>query len=136
MMKKGKIRMTSQRRVILEELMKADSHPSADEVYEMVRKVLPKVSLATVYRNLEILSEGGLIRKIEMTGSQKRFDAITTPHYHVRCTECGRVADIYQGPDTSSLCEAVQSEFTITGHRLEFTGVCPQCRNQASREFS
>lgn len=135
MIKKEMIRMTRQRKVILDELTKVDSHPSADEVYQMVRKVLPKVSLATVYRNLESLSEGGLIRKIEMTGSQKRFDAITRAHHHVRCTSCGRVADIHEGPETSHLEGSVRSEFTITGHRLEFTGICPQCSNKAQQDY-
>jgi Fur family ferric uptake transcriptional regulator len=66
--------MTRQRKVILEELRNVDTHPSADEIYEMVRKRLPHISLGTVYRNLEILSETGAIQKLELGCAQKKFD--------------------------------------------------------------
>ena len=61
--------MTQQRKVVLEELRKMDNHPSADEIYEMVRLRLPRVSLGTVYRNLEVLSDLGEIQKLELSGS-------------------------------------------------------------------
>jgi Fur family ferric uptake transcriptional regulator len=66
--------MTRQRKVILEEIRKTDSHPTADELYQRVRQRLPHVSLGTIYRNLETLAASGLIQKLEMGGSQKRFD--------------------------------------------------------------
>jgi Fur family ferric uptake transcriptional regulator len=72
--------MTRQRRVILEELRKVDTHPSADEVYEMVRKRLPRISLGTIYRNLEILSETGEIQRLETGSHLKRFDGRADDH--------------------------------------------------------
>ena len=87
------LRMTRQRKVILEELRKVDTHPSADEVYEMVRKRIPRISLGTVYRNLEILSERGDIQKLELGCTLKRFDGVPENHYHIRCVDCGRVVD-------------------------------------------
>jgi Fur family ferric uptake transcriptional regulator len=93
------------------------------------------VSLATVYRNLEWLSEQGLARKIEVGGRQKRFDGDISEHYHVRCQNCGRVADVEM--DTLDNVERSVSQacgFIITGHRLEFTGLCPECSNGSGIE--
>ena len=124
-----KYRMTHQRQVILEEVRKVNTHPTADEVYEMVRKRLPRISLGTVYRNLEFLSTSGLIQKIGPPSNQMRFDGKTENHYHIRCVSCGRVED---APVESfdKLEEAMQkkSNYSILGHRLEFLGICPVCR--------
>jgi len=122
--------MTRQRRIIMEELKKLDTHPTAYEVYESVRKRLPKISLGTVYRNLEILSVFRMIQKLETAGTQKRFDGVTANHYHVRCTNCGRVADVPVALiPTIDQIAAGASDFEILWHRLEFGGLCPQCRN-------
>jgi Fur family ferric uptake transcriptional regulator len=129
-MKSEKLRITNQRDVILNELRAVKTHPTADELYTQVRCKLPRVSLATVYRNLEWLSEQGLARKIEVGGRQKRFDGDISEHYHVRCQKCGRVADVEM--DTLVNLDRSISHacgFTITGHRLEFIGLCPECSN-------
>jgi len=128
-----KLRTTEQRRVILEELSKLRTHPTANEVYEIVRKRLPRISLGTVYRNLEVLSESGMIQKLEMAGTQKRFDGIIENHYHVRCVKCGRVDDV-PGKPISSINEALNGStgYEILWHRLEFVGLCPRCRNKAA----
>ncbi|MFC1715463.1 transcriptional repressor, partial [Candidatus Poribacteria bacterium] len=86
--------MTRQRQVILEELRNASFHPTADEVYRRVRKRLPRISLGTVYRNLETLSKAGIVKKLELGGARKRFDGYSEDHYHVRCTGCGRLEDV------------------------------------------
>jgi Fur family ferric uptake transcriptional regulator len=123
--------MTKQRRLILEELLKTKSHPSADEVYRMVRERLPNISLGTVYRNLELLSESGLILKLELGGVAKRFDGTVEDHYHVRCVQCGQVRDVEVSP-LPEIEAAVQdaSGYEIFAHRLEFRGLCPQCRKR------
>lgn len=125
-------RATRQRQVILEELRKVYSHPTADEIYERVRKRLPRISLGTVYRNLEMLSEHGLIQKLELGGSQRRFDGNPQNHYHVRCMGCGKVEDVMARP-TDGLEEilGVVSSFNIVSHRLEFVGLCPGCSQNA-----
>ena len=82
------IRLTTQRQIILEELSKVTTHPTASELYDMVRKRLPRIGLGTVYRNLELMAESGMILKIEVGGTQKRFDATTDEHYHIRCSRC------------------------------------------------
>lgn len=122
------MRLTTQRQVILEELIKVTSHPTANEVYDMVRKRLPRIGLGTVYRNLELMSESGLILKLEVGGTQKRFDAVVKPHYHVRCIHCGKVNDVdmpvQQGINESA---AQSSHYKILSHHIEFTGLCYQC---------
>ena len=90
MQSQSEIRLTPQRQVILEELAKVKTHPTANEVYDMVRKRLPRIGLGTVYRNLELMADNGMILKLEVGGSQKRFDATTNLHYHIRCT-CWRI---------------------------------------------
>jgi Fe2+ or Zn2+ uptake regulation protein len=127
------LRMTRQRQVILEELRRTCSHPGADEVYTMVRKRLPRISLGTVYRNLEVLSSQGEIQKIEIGGSLKRFDGNITPHYHIRCLSCQKVVDAPLKPlaNVENLLDG-KTDFQITGHRVEFVGLCPQCRTEAA----
>lgn len=123
-----KYRQTDARRVILEEIMNLDSHPTADEVYEIVRKRLPKVSLGTIYRNLEVLTGKGLIQKLEVGGSQRRFDGNTNNHYHLRCRECGRVIDLTTKP-LKAIEETISqlADWEILGHRLELIGICLSC---------
>jgi Fur family ferric uptake transcriptional regulator len=120
--------MTLQRKIILEELRKVDTHPSADEVYEMVRKRLPRISLGTVYRNLEVLSKSGAIQKLEPGCSLKRFDGDPHEHYHIRCLQCDRVVDAHFDIDlnfTNKDCQ--ENNFKIIGHKLEFIGLCSKC---------
>ena len=126
-----KYRMTNQRQIILEEIRKVNTHPTADEIYEKVRKRLPKISLGTVYRNLEILSACGLIQKIGPSSNQMRFDGITKQHYHIRCIYCGRVEDA-PIPPTENLENVIRekSDYSIIDHKLEFIGICPQCKKK------
>ncbi len=115
--------------MIIELLRKADSHLTADEIYEMVRARLPRISLGTVYRNLEILSRLGMIQKLEVGGAQKRFDAKTKKHYHLRCLSCGRIDDapIKVKTTLETSLEGL-TEYEIIGHQLEFIGFCIKCR--------
>ncbi|SHN56075.1 Fur family transcriptional regulator [Desulfovibrio litoralis] len=120
-------RNTKQRTVMLNVLKKLKTHPTADEVYHIVREQIPKISLGTVYRNLEILAENGEILKIENAGSQKRFDGDLSPHQHVRCTHCGRIGDIMTTlPMTLDKIPSVEG-FKITNTRIEFEGICDKC---------
>ena len=122
-------RHTRQRQIILEELQREKTHPSAQEIFARVRNRLPKISLGTVYRNLEQLAAHGLIRKVEGGGGQRRFDGDLSEHYHVRCLYRGRVDDAPL-PMLSRLNQTFGkiSDYAIMGHRLEFFGICPRCR--------
>jgi len=121
--------MTYQRKVILDELRGVTSHPTADEIYQIVKKKLSKISMGTVYRNLEVLSKKGLLQKIDISGKQMRFDGNVNKHYHVRCIKCGRVDDIFFKP-LEDLEKKLQdkSDFLLLGHSLELSGLCPECK--------
>lgn len=122
------LRMTHQREIILDELRRSKTHPTADELYERIKKKLPRISLATVYRNLEILSETGLIKKLEISGRQKRFDWNPQDHDHVYCTKCHRVDNIpTETAPLLSIEPNQQKGYRITGCRIEFYGLCPHC---------
>lgn len=120
-------RMTKQRMVILEELRKVDTHPTADEIYGMVRARMPRISLGTVYRNLDLLAESGEILRLEAAGTQKRFDGNTMHHQHVRCIRCGRVGDVMEPLTVPQAHLATANGFTIVGARIEFEGICDHC---------
>ena len=122
-------RMTNQRLVILQELRKSTTHPTPDEVFSRVRRILPHISLGTVYRNLEILSQMGLISKLDLAGSQKRFDGQTDKHYHICCIECNRIDDI----PVDSVEKKVKfvsgnmKGYTSITESLTFKGICKEC---------
>jgi len=121
--------MTRQRQVILEELRATDQHPSAEDLYGRVKQKLPRISLGTVYRNLEILTDLGEIQTIALAGSMKRFDGMPQNHYHMRCMHCDRLVDAPMEV-IDSLERALQrkTEFRILNHQLEFTGICLACQ--------
>ncbi|MDJ0720868.1 MAG: transcriptional repressor [Desulfobacterales bacterium] len=136
MCKERNLRMTRQRQGILEELRKDNNHPSADELFGRVRKQMPRISLGTVYRNLEILSELGEIQTIQMAGSLKRFDGVAENHYHIRCVNCDRLIDApVQVSKALENAVQVRTDFRILGHQVEFTGICPECRRRTPGAF-
>ncbi len=97
----------------------------------MVRRRLPRISLGTVYRNLEVLSESGVIRKLELGGSVKRFDGNPANHYHLRCIHCDRLVDTPADIDVSVDPDLEKAtDFKITGHKLELIGICRDCLHQ------
>jgi len=124
----GARRMTQQRKVILEELRKVTSHPTAEELHRLVRERLPRISIATVYRNLEVLADEGMVWKMDVAGTQRRFDGTTANHYHIRCRVCGRLDDVHMQL-IGAIEEAAEatSGYSALSHRVEFTGICPAC---------
>ena len=125
-------RNTRQRQVILDEVKRSKRHPTADEIYERVRTQLPRISLGTVYRNLDILAASGEIVKLSPGKTQMRFDGNLTAHYHMTCVHCGRVEDLPIAPSDNpvDILEQVTNHLTkygVFGHKLEFVGVCSDC---------
>ena len=122
-------RNTVQRQVIAEELRRLANHPTADEVYEAVHVEHPGIGRATVYRTLGMLADEGQIGRVRINNGADRFDHRTFVHYHVRCTHCGRVDDVMV-PVLDGVDEAAAgaSGYRITGHSLQFDGVCPACQ--------
>ncbi|MEZ0323215.1 MAG: transcriptional repressor [Hydrogenothermaceae bacterium] len=128
-------RNTSQRKVIYDILKSTDTHPTADWVYERVRKYIPNISLGTVYRNLKVLKEKGYIIEIS-DGKQSRFDARTDYHFHFKCSVCNNVYDIEPLDinlhlDTSSL---EKKGFKVSKYNIEFYGICKKCNKESEVE--
>ncbi|MDP3480070.1 MAG: transcriptional repressor [Desulfoprunum sp.] len=129
------LRMTNQREIILEELKKTDQHLNADELYERVRLLVPRISLATVYRNLELLTELGIVTKLEISGRPKRYDFDVGRHDHIFCIECHRIDNIeVKCEEIAPAVLIMKGEYSITGYRLEFVGICPKCQGKRHKE--
>jgi len=127
-------RMTRQRKVVLEAVRTCGTHPTADEVYLQVRRVLPRISMGTVYRNLDVLCRLGMLGRVASAGVQMRFDRSPERHYHVICVTCGRVADasVARLGDIERRVR-VSGDFEVLSHNLEFRGLCPACRRKGGR---
>lgn len=122
-------RMTKQKKVILDILRSNGCHPSADWVYEQARKIVPDISLGTVYRNLNVLRDMGEILELNYGSTYSRYDGNPENHYHFLCEKCNKLFDVtipvYQGLD-----KMVQDTtgFEVRHHRMEFYGICDECK--------
>lgn len=123
--------------MILEELRATRVHPTTDELYQRVKKRLPKISLGTVYRNLDILVKSGQIRKLDIGKGQARFDADISHHYHIRCVRCNRIDDLKGLPQIELDREiGKRSEYEVIGYNLEFLGLCSKCRLSGEKDYA
>ena len=123
-----KERNTYQKTLIKNKVLNMDTHPSADAIYEKVKEEYPNVSKATVYRVLNDLADKGEVYRVKVTDGPDRFDKTLCGHYHVRCTECGKVSDIPVAYFTDIEKQAdCGSDYKITGHVVAFEGICPDC---------
>ncbi len=122
-------RATRQREAVLEILRNTRSHPTADIIYEEVKKAIPDISKGTVYRNLQVLTEEGDVAVLNMDGSQNRYEAVREAHYHFRCEKCGRVLDL-DVPVDRDLDARISRKtgLKVTRHRTEFLGLCRDCQ--------
>ncbi|WP_456463363.1 Fur family transcriptional regulator [Persephonella sp.] len=127
MEKNIKRRNTHQRKVILEILRSTDIHPTADWIYERARQVIPNISLGTVYRNLKILKDEGLILELN-DGKQSRFDGRIDQHFHFKCINCNSIYDI----DNKQIINVEYNDLQKEGYQIRsfdviFSGICPKC---------
>ena len=124
-------RNSKQKEAILRILKGTDSHPTADWIYEEVKKEIPNISLGTVYRNLKYMKERGEILDLDFCGSLNRFDGNGDEHYHFRCETCGRVFDIDEPVDAEiDRWVARRTGYRVSHHRLEFRGLCTDCQHE------
>ncbi len=121
-------RNTVQRTLVLETVKELRCHATAEEVYNMIVKKYPDISRGTVYRNLNLLSDIGEIRKVEVPGGADRYDHLCHRHYHARCIKCGRLFDVEMDfiADLEKNIRDTQG-FEFTGHDIIFKGICPEC---------
>ena len=129
--KEIKYRHSRQRERILELLRNTETHPTANWLYDQLRKEFPDLSMGTVYRNLGILHEQGLIRKIDFGSTFDRFDANIDPHYHFICENCGEIIDL-EFPVDGNLNKRVRELTGLKPHRhnVQFYGLCKKCKTQ------
>ena len=117
-----------QREAILEVVQSTKCHPTADWVYAEVRKIIPNISLGTVYRNLSVLAENGTIQKLNIGTTVEHFDGNPDIHYHVCCNECGRIDDIEAEPMKEfNRWAAERFDGEIYEHYTMFVGRCSDC---------
>lgn len=128
--KKG-IRITPQRFAILEYLMENDNHPTADEIYHALEDKFAKMSVATVYNNLRMLTDLKIIKELSYGDHASHFDFVTQEHYHAICRSCGKIVDFYYpGLEDVELAAGQLTGFLVDEHRLEVYGLCPECQNK------
>lgn len=127
-------RQTIQRTIIEDEVRTLANHPTADQVYDAIHEQHPSISKATVYRTLNRLSDEGQLLRVKINNGADHFDHQTFTHYHVRCTECSRVDDVLVPVLGTIDSEAAKvSGYAITGHTLQFDGICPSCQAKAAK---
>lgn len=120
------MKYSRQRELVREAVERSSIHPTADEVYQEVRKREPTISLATVYRNLNQLSENHMIRRVVVPGDSDHFDHTLEEHEHMICTKCGCVVDIWPRSSLRELFSDMK-EAQITGYDLTLYGICKDC---------
>ncbi len=124
-------KVTPQRLAVYEALSKTKAHPNAEAIYNELQPHYPTMSLATVYKTLDILSEIGLIQILNVGEESFRYDANTDSHPHVRCMACGRVDDIFDVDDAAFMDKiAEKTAYRISGKQFYFYGICPECQKK------
>jgi Fur family peroxide stress response transcriptional regulator len=124
-------RQTKQREAILKLLRGGYCHLTADQIYDKVRKEIPNISKGTVYRNLKVLREMGLVSELNLNDTVSRFEAKRDSHYHFRCERCGLVFDVGE-PINKELDRRIakRTGFKISYHQIEFRGLCHDCQQK------
>ena len=122
------MKYSKQRELIYQWVVEHPVHPTADTVYEAVRSQAPRISLGTVYRNLNLLAETGALIKIPVSGGSDRFDGRTDCHYHMVCTQCGQGFDV-ELPELDQLDSVIleRTGFSVTDFQILFQGICGGC---------
>ena len=131
------IRNTKQRQAIFEVIERHGGHLTADEIYQLVRRRFPRLSLGTVYRNLRVLVAQGNLRELDFGMAVTYFETIKDSHYHLICRICGSIADANIPVERRLQSVAGQASdlggFRIEGHRLDFIGVCAACQSKPEK---
>ena len=122
-------KVTPQRIAVYETLAVANNHPTAETLYAMLKPKFPSMSLATVYKSIDILSQIAVVNILHTGEDSLRYDADISNHNHVQCQICGHIDDVDDLDSTELMnVAAVKSGYTITNHQFYFYGICPQCK--------
>lgn len=121
-------KLTHQRLEIFHVVATAENHPSAEEVYKRVRPKMPTISFDTVYRTLAFFERQGVIDRVQHLDDRTRYDPNTSPHYHLVCTRCKKIQDLYWPTlDDLEIPEETSGWGEIKGKYLELRGICQEC---------
>lgn len=122
-------RTSKKRQSIYDALCATTAHPSAEQIYAQLKPEIPDLSLGTVYRNLNVLIEDGLIITVGSVNGEVRYDANTSNHSHFVCTKCGRVDDVFLDLSIDSRYAEVEEIIggNVKGHSLNYFGLCSNC---------
>jgi Fur family transcriptional regulator, peroxide stress response regulator len=127
--KEGNLKITPQRIAIYEALINDKGHPSADVIFQRIRKKIPNVSFDTVNRSLLSFVDLGLLKVVEGYGRPKRFDPDTDSHHHFQCIKCNKIIDFFDKTlDAIEVPKDIKSRFTVTGKKVVLEGFCDSCK--------
>ncbi len=135
-LKKTGLKVTPQRIAILSELASNHNHPTADGVFQKIKRRLPNISFDTVNRTLVTFAQSGLIKVAEGRGRAKRYDPITEPHHHFYCVKCNTIIDfINKAYDRIKLPKNITNEHEVLGQRIVLDGVCQDCKKTSHKSI-
>ena len=127
--REANLKITPQRTIIFDALINDKGHPTADIVFQRVRKKIPNISFDTVSRTLLSFVDMGLLKVVEGYGRPKRFDTDMGSHHHFQCLKCNKIIDFCNtGFDTLEIPKDIKSRFTVTGKKIVLEGLCDSCR--------
>jgi Fe2+ or Zn2+ uptake regulation protein len=130
-------RNTKQRQAILEAIERTGGHLTADEIYQLVKRRHPRLSLGTVYRNLRVLIKQSVVRELDFGVAITYFEMAKESHYHLICRVCGQITDAEMSLERELMALAQPAPgvggFQIEEHRLDFIGVCASCQSKPAR---
>lgn len=120
---------SKKRQAIYDYLHSTKEHPSAETIYNSLKAEYPDLSLGTVYRNIKLLEEKGIIKSVAVVNGCERYDALTAPHSHFVCSGCGRVIDVFLTNNTEELTKGLRADGIkrIDSLSLTYYGVCDKC---------
>lgn len=124
----NKLKVTPQRVAIYQELLKSNTHPTADSIHQIVKREYPNISYDTVNRTLLTFAKIGVVDVVETFGGAKRFDPNVTNHHHLHCTQCGKIIDFQnQAYDNLKVLEGMSDNFQVISKRVVLKGLCKTC---------
>lgn len=130
-LRKNGYKVTPQRLAVYEAINHNPTHPNAEAIYKILQPNYPSMSLATVYKTMEIFAKIGVVQVLQCAEDAHRYDYNTTPHAHIRCEKCNCVIDIDMDQEELRQQAAEQSGFVVNGVSISFVGICLECREKS-----
>lgn len=125
------MRITEGRKAILELLMNSENHPTAEEIYKELKPKIDNLSLATVYNNLNYFVSEGLVYEMKFSNVSSRYDYLGHSHYHIICTNCGKISDFHsKNLDEVYKDAGNETNYAVHYGKLELYGICPECQQK------